>query len=403
MSDANTDSHSFENNPQLVVLDGKFTVIQILEQEHIHRYFAQLIASLALSKQNTNTFVIVEIQSTDQFNNYSINKKIEKKLQERNNPNIYLVKITPLLIKQDEYKHKTNSVYYYNILEKQGPSLKLCFQHSGNEFKLNVLCTIAIQAINLLETMHKASVIHCNLKPKKFITKNSGTELLLIDFRYAQKWKFKNTQTFNKAQKAMYQQCVNKYSSLNLHLGIKPSPHDDIESLMFIIFNFYCKGTFLKCKNKKKLKGRKNKRDGVSQDELSNRKTNSKFTSGTFKLSNVTDIINYEALRQYFKKLLSKVSGSQSILKLYPWQPRKQSMKTANDLKISEESEEEDPNEDEFSSSNSSNDEDKDALTDVIDSDDQSIINVIINLQRNTYEVKELNFKQINQYQYSIN
>ena len=54
-------------------------------------------------------------------------------------------------------------------------------------------------------------------------------------------------------------------------------------------------------------------------------------------------------------------------------------MKTANDLKISEESEEEDPNEDEFSSSQSSN-EDKDALTDVMDSDDQSIINVIINL-----------------------
>ena len=55
-------------------------------------------------------------------------------------------------------------------------------------------------------------------------------------------------------------------------------------------------------------------------------------------------------------------------------------MKTANDLKISEESEEEDPNEDEFSSSHSSNEDDKDALTDVIDSDDQSIINVIINL-----------------------
>ena len=66
----------------------------------------------------------------------------------------------------------------------------------------------------------------------------------------------------------------------------------------------------MKCKNKKKLKAEKIKEmeslkmNLVIEKQIPNLPQELVQFYYAVKLSNVTDIINYEALRQYFKKLL---------------------------------------------------------------------------------------------------
>lgn len=68
--------------------------------------------------------------------------------------------------------------------------------------------------------MHSVSIVHCYLKPKKFITQHRGVGLLLSDLKFAQKYKLRSLLNQNTKNKFQYGLALNKYSSLNLHLGI---------------------------------------------------------------------------------------------------------------------------------------------------------------------------------------
>ena len=103
--------------------------------------------------------------------------------------------------------------------------------------------------------MHSASIVHCYLKPKKFVTLHRGVQLHLTDLKFAQKYKLRSLLNQNTKNKFQYTLALNKYSSLNLHLGIRiminkkgPCPRDDLESLAYILINFYIGGRLFKTK-----------------------------------------------------------------------------------------------------------------------------------------------------------
>ncbi|CAD8107703.1 unnamed protein product [Paramecium primaurelia] len=148
-----------------------------------------------------------------------------------------------------------NTNYYYQVFDRYGPSLKLCFQFVNYEFTLPTICMIAIQILNILEKLHNQSIVHCNLRPKKILTQLGKNDLVLIDFQHSTKYKHKNGKFIGYASKFSNLNKLTKYSSLNQHLGLTASPKDDLESLGFILMYFLKKGDLFKVKeNGSKIK-----------------------------------------------------------------------------------------------------------------------------------------------------
>ncbi|CAD8161729.1 unnamed protein product [Paramecium octaurelia] len=141
-----------------------------------------------------------------------------------------------------------NINYYYQVFDRYGPSLKLCFQFVNYEFTLPTICMIAIQTLTILEKLHSQSIVHCNLRPKKILTQLGKHDLVLIDFQHSSKYKHKNGKFIGYPSKFSNLNKLTKYSSLNQHLGLTASPKDDLESLGFILMYFLKKGDLFKVK-----------------------------------------------------------------------------------------------------------------------------------------------------------
>uniref|UniRef100_A0A6C0DSG1 non-specific serine/threonine protein kinase n=1 Tax=viral metagenome TaxID=1070528 RepID=A0A6C0DSG1_9ZZZZ len=101
------------------------------------------------------------------------------------------------------------------------------------EFTIETVYGIMIQAIDILEHIHKQFVIHRDIKPQNFMIRDG--ELYLIDFGMA---------TFYiNADKCHIQMETNhtsitgspKYISQNIHLGISATRRDDLISLGYIL------------------------------------------------------------------------------------------------------------------------------------------------------------------------
>ncbi|CAK59270.1 unnamed protein product (macronuclear) [Paramecium tetraurelia] len=329
MSDSITESNSFERNANAVVLDHKYFLVRLIYKGRSHNLYLgnqlDLIGSVALNKDDPNIYYLVEMKSQEQYNSFVCDERIIKKMHDCTNyKNSLQVQIIPKSIQQGIYKFK-NMEYRYNIKERCGPSLKLCFQHQNRKFADQVFATLAIEAISVLEKMHSASMVHCYLKPKKFVTMHRGVQLLLTDLKFAQKYKLRQLLNQNTKNKFQYALALNKYSSLNLHLGIKPCPRDDLESLAYILINFYVGGRLFKTKQKK------TKSDKIKEVELQkmNLIIEKAFPSLPkeiiqfyyhVKLSNIDQykVINYDELKAYFYKMMQK-NNNTTNLKSYPW------------------------------------------------------------------------------------
>ena len=104
------------------------------------------------------------------------------------------------------------------------------------EFTPPIVKSIMIQAISILESIHKLYVIHRDIKPQNFMIKDG--ELYLIDFGFA-------TFYVNSEKQHISIDCSQesilgtpKYISLYNHMGMSSSRRDDMISLGYIMFYF---------------------------------------------------------------------------------------------------------------------------------------------------------------------
>jgi serine/threonine protein kinase len=97
---------------------------------------------------------------------------------------------------------------------------------------------IAIQMIQLIETLHNKLLIHRDIKPNNFMMKNN--KLYLIDLGMCKRYE----------TNGIHMKCgtltkiigTPNYVSLNIHNNIEPSRRDDIESILYIcMYLFYGK------------------------------------------------------------------------------------------------------------------------------------------------------------------
>lgn len=97
---------------------------------------------------------------------------------------------------------------------------------------------IAIEMIQLIETLHNKLLIHRDIKPNNFMMKNN--KLYLIDLGMCKRYETNGIHMKCKALTKIIG--TPNYVSLNIHNNIEPSRRDDIESILYIcMYLFYGK------------------------------------------------------------------------------------------------------------------------------------------------------------------
>lgn len=122
------------------------------------------------------------------------------------------------------------------LIEAQGSNLRSVLEEMQLEnFEKSTIMKIAIQTLDLLETLHKNCFVHGDLKLENIVVGSKDkNKLYLIDFGLAQKF-------VTAEGKHVEQQNLKTFSgnilfaSLNSCRGYNKSRRDDIESLIYIV------------------------------------------------------------------------------------------------------------------------------------------------------------------------
>ena len=88
-----------------------------------------------------------------------------------------------------------------------------------------------ISSINILEKIHLYGVIHRDIKPAHFIFVEEKQKWVLIDFGFST---FFSEEIEIKTKNTEYIIGTPNYISINIHNGFKPTPIDDIWSVIYI-------------------------------------------------------------------------------------------------------------------------------------------------------------------------
>lgn len=97
-----------------------------------------------------------------------------------------------------------------------------------------IIQSIMIQAVSILESIHKLYVIHRDIKPQNFMIKDG--ELYLIDFGFATFYVTTDKEHISIDRSHESVLGTPKYISIYNHMGISNSRRDDMISLGYIMF-----------------------------------------------------------------------------------------------------------------------------------------------------------------------
>jgi serine/threonine protein kinase len=128
--------------------------------------------------------------------------------------------------------------YNMLVMELLGPSLEDMFNKHKRIFKLSTVFAIALQLIDLIETLHSLSFIHRDIKPNNFsLGYRNYQQIYMLDFGLSKKFysKEKGHIPMNKDKHLVG---TVRYVSKNMHMGIEPSRRDDLESIGYMLIYF---------------------------------------------------------------------------------------------------------------------------------------------------------------------
>ena len=95
-----------------------------------------------------------------------------------------------------------------------------------------------IQALKIIEDIHKIGILHRDIKPDNFMIKEKNNELFLIDFGLSKRFvDISGNHIEEKTGKKMIGTI--KYASLNIHNGLESTRRDDIESLTYTFISLF--------------------------------------------------------------------------------------------------------------------------------------------------------------------
>lgn len=134
-----------------------------------------------------------------------------------------------------------NKVYNAMEMRLYGPSLKKLFeQQRQGKFTLKTVVTIAIKGLRILERIHRAHVIHRDLKPDNFVVGlqvEESSQIFLIDFGLSKRYRDDESDHIEDGASS-HMIGTPRYASRNNHMYRKLSRRDDLESFFYILVYF---------------------------------------------------------------------------------------------------------------------------------------------------------------------
>ena len=223
---------------------------------------------------------------------------------------------------------------YVMIESLLGPSLDKLFNYCDKSFPMKTICLIGIDIVKRLRSMHKAGLLHRDLKPNNFAWGNYSknyfglehtystdyeiNSIYLIDFGLSETYIDPSTGLHYKSEKGEKFIGTLRYSSINSHKGIRQCRKDDLESLMYILVYFY-KGKLpwqdVKAKQKdekhQKIKEEKMK----TTAEMLCKDMPTEFEKMLCYVKNIlySDEPNYERLLSGFQKIINSLTEWETL------------------------------------------------------------------------------------------
>lgn len=123
-------------------------------------------------------------------------------------------------------------------LELLGDSLSDIFERNEKRLDLGTVFKLGIDMVNIIENLHKADIIHRDIKPNNFMIgkKDNNDKLYIIDFGLSKIY-MKNNRHIKPSNNRSVVGTL-RYISVNIHMGFEPSRRDDLESIAYMLVYF---------------------------------------------------------------------------------------------------------------------------------------------------------------------
>jgi len=126
------------------------------------------------------------------------------------------------------------NMYYCMVISMLGESLSQFVKRNGS-ISLNIVCSLGIKMIQIVESIHKRGFVHRDIKPDNFLFGlEKKSDIHLVDFGFCKRF-IKKDGTHIPANHDKTPLGTPNYISVNVHAGCEPSRRDDMESILYIL------------------------------------------------------------------------------------------------------------------------------------------------------------------------
>ena len=125
----------------------------------------------------------------------------------------------------------------YLCLDMLGPNLETVLKEQGGHLPESVVASIGIRALETLEGIHQAGIVHRDIKPQNMCLDRQGKPIVyLVDFGLCKRYTKNGVHIPHRTDKSLVG--TPRFCSLRTLHGHEISRRDDVEGLFFCLFYF---------------------------------------------------------------------------------------------------------------------------------------------------------------------